>query len=360
VITGGSGNDTLSGLAGNDTLDGGAGSDAMTGGIGNDVYLVDQVSDTVAEALNEGLDEVRTTLGTYTLGANVENLRSAGTGDFTGSGNGVANVITGGDGHDVLSALEGNDTLHGALGSDTMDGGIGNDALNGNEGDDVLFGGAGSDILDGGAGIDSLAGGADGDVYLVGDTSDTVTEAAGAGTDEVRTTLGSYTLEANVENLRFTGGGDFNGTGNELNNAMTGGAGDDVLSGLVGSDILNGAAGHDTLDGGAGFDVLTGGAGNDVMDGGAGDDVFVFQPSFGQDLLSGFDADATAGQDRLDLRGLGINAANFPGLVSITVTDIDGLGLLDTLVAIGSDSVALLGVDGAGGNAITQADFILS
>ena len=71
--------DTLSGLAGNDTLDGGAGADTMIGGAGNDTYIVDDAGDVVTENAGEGTDTVRTTLASYTLGANVENLTYTGT-----------------------------------------------------------------------------------------------------------------------------------------------------------------------------------------------------------------------------------------------------------------------------------------
>jgi hypothetical protein len=36
--------------------------------------IVDDVGDVVTESANQGIDEVITTLGSYTLGANVENL----------------------------------------------------------------------------------------------------------------------------------------------------------------------------------------------------------------------------------------------------------------------------------------------
>ncbi|MGO7638568.1 calcium-binding protein, partial [Rhizobium leguminosarum] len=145
---------------------------------------------------------VRTALAAYTLGANVENLTYIGTAAFAGTGNSLANTITGG---------------------------VGNDTLNG------------------GAGADSLIGGAGSDIYIVDDLADVVTEGANEGTDLIRTVLSSYALTniANVENLAFIGTGDFIGTGNALANTIIGGAGNDLLDGGTGNDTLNGGAGND-------------------------------------------------------------------------------------------------------------------
>ena len=118
IVIGTGANDTLFGGIGNDTLNGGAGADAMTGGVGNDTYVVDNAGDVVTENLNEGTDTVNTALASYTVGANVENLTYTGTGNFTGTGNALANVIIGNSG---------NDTLNGGVGADTMTGGAGND-----------------------------------------------------------------------------------------------------------------------------------------------------------------------------------------------------------------------------------------
>jgi Ca2+-binding RTX toxin-like protein len=181
-----------------------------------------------------------------------------------------------------------------------------------------------------------MAGGAGNDTYVVDNAGDVVTEAAGAGTDTVQTTLASYALSANVENLTFTGAGNFSGTGNALNNTLAGGAG------------------NDTLNGGDGSDTLIGGAGNDSMNGGTGNDIFVFAAGFGNDTITGFDANANNGQDLLNISGLGITAATFAA--SVTITDLGA----NTLVAIGANSILLLGVDGVSPNNIAQDDFLLA
>lgn len=248
VLSGGAGNDTLIGGVGNDTLDGGTGADTMTGGAGDDIYVVDDAGDVVNELAGGGTDLVRTSLGSYTLGANLENLTYSGTAAFTGVGNALDNVITGGANGNTLSGGAGNDTL---------------------------IGGAGNDMLDGGTGADKMIGGAGNDIYVVDDAGDVVTELSGGGTDEVRTSLASYTLGDNVENLTFTGTAAFSGTGNALDNVLTGGTGNDTLSGGAGNDTLKGGAGNDTLLGGDGNDYLDGGTGADRMTGGAGDDTYV-------------------------------------------------------------------------------------
>ncbi|KIC82811.1 peroxidase family protein [Pseudomonas sp. C5pp] len=380
ILNGGNDPDSLDGGAGNDTLNGGLGADAMVGGAGDDTFVVDNLGDTVSEALNGGVDLVQTALASYTLGANVENLTFTGAGNFTGTGNTLANTITGG---------------------------------------------AGNDLLDGGAGIDRLVGGLGNDTYVVDNAGDVVVEATAAGTDTVRATAASYTLGANVENLTYIGAGNFTGTGNGLANIITGAAGNDTLNGDggndqllggLGTDTLNGGAGDDTLDGGggndslfgdtgndnlqggagddnldggngvdvlqggdgndtlfggvgndtlqggAGNDFLNGAAGNDTVVGGAGDDtmmasdgndVFQFAAGFGNDLIINFDAVPQGGQDRLDISALNITAATFAA--NVTIADVGN----DTLVSIGAtDSIRLVGV--ADATTVTVADFNLA
>ncbi len=264
---------TITGGAGNDVLDGGAGADGMVGGAGNDFYYVDDAGDVVVEAAGAGTDTVYSTLANYTLSANVENLIHGGAGSTVANGNTLANVMQGNVGNDVLNGLGGNDTLQGMDGDDTLDGGAGNDLLEGGGGDDILLGGAGddtliggsgNDFLDGGAGNDLMRGGSGNDIYVVNAVGDQVIEEADEGTDTVRTTLATYTLGANVENLVKINGGAFTGNGNELANQIIGGGANDVLNGLAGDDVLEGGAGNDTLNGGEGDDLMTGGVGNDT------------------------------------------------------------------------------------------------
>jgi Ca2+-binding RTX toxin-like protein len=184
-LSGGQGQDILNGDAGNDELDGGQGADIMAGGVGDDLYIVDNAADGVTEGLNGGTDTVQTNLATYVMTENVEVLVFTGQGNFTGTGNALANTITGGTGNDRLSGMGGNDLLQGGIGNDVLDGGDGNDNLVGANGNDNLSGGAGDDVLSSGIGDDILSGGVGNDALDGGTGDDRFTFAAGFGRDRV-------------------------------------------------------------------------------------------------------------------------------------------------------------------------------
>ncbi|MBI2254724.1 MAG: hypothetical protein HYU58_08910 [Proteobacteria bacterium] len=223
--------DTLTGSDGENRLDGGKGNDVMAGGLGSDTYVVDSAGDVVSESSSDGgrdtveLTEAFTGAG-YTLGANVENLVIAGKADLTGTGNNLENIL------------------------------IGNDGKN---------------RLDGGVGADQMAGGFGDDTYVVDHQADVVTELADHGVDSVEASF-TYTLGSNIENLTLTGAAASDGSGNSLDNKITGNGAVNILKGLSGNDTLEGGAGADTLDGGEGRDTVSylGSASGVTVDLGAG------------------------------------------------------------------------------------------
>ncbi|MBB5696538.1 calcium-binding protein, partial [Muricoccus pecuniae] len=309
-LEGGEGADILEGGDGADTLDGGAGPDTMAGGGGADIYIADDAGDLAIEIAGGGNDTVRSSVS-YVLGGFIENLDLTGAGNVDGTGNSGGNLIRGNLGNNRLDGGGGADILEGGAGNDTYvvdtvldavhelagegvdtvvvsagapvttwvlastsglatsfierlvlegagdQGAIGNELDNelvGNGGRNNLIGGEGNDTLDGGLGADTLAGGLGDDVYFVDNLGDAVTELAGGGTDEVRTTV-SLTLAAEVERLTLLGTANLSGTGNGQANLITGNAGNNRLEGGLGSDTLLGGLGRDTLVGGLGDDT---------------------------------------------------------------------------------------------------------
>ncbi|MBB4082710.1 beta strand repeat-containing protein [Brevundimonas lenta] len=219
TLVGGSSSEALFGLAGDDTLNGAGGDDTLNGGAGVDVLNGGAGFDTVdygsaASGVTARLDILRAT-----------NDGDGGTDTFY-----LVEAITG-------SAF--NDLLVGGIGDNTLRGGLGADLLLGQDGNDTLWGGSGvSNTLQGGLGDDR---------YVL-EALDSVVEVAGQGTDTVEARINAYNLANNVENLIYGGTGAFSGTGNALNNVMTGGAGDDLLRGRGGIDSLVGGSGIDTAD----------------------------------------------------------------------------------------------------------------
>jgi Ca2+-binding RTX toxin-like protein len=359
TVFGGIGNDTLNGEAGNDTMDGGADNDTLRGGAGNDTLAGGTGNDIFQYVIGDGVDAVDGGLGSDTL--NILGTAAANTLDVIFSG--TITQFEGGTvtGVEAVTAdlLGGADRLSyaGSTSGVAVDLPAGTaSGFSSIAGIENVTDGSGADTLraNGNAQNNNLAGGLGDDTYFA-DNGDTITEAAGAGTDQVFTTSAAFTLAANVENLTFNGVGNFTGTGNGSDNVITGNGGADVLNGAGGNDTLIGNGGIDSLNGGAGDDILIGGAGNDLMNGGANNDTFVFAAAFGADTITGFDANATGGQDLLDIRLLGVNAGNFAARVSIL-----DLGT-DTLVTIdGTNTITLLGVNGNGANLITQQDFIFA
>ncbi|MDX2263429.1 MAG: DUF4214 domain-containing protein [Hyphomicrobiales bacterium] len=318
VIYSRDGADVIDGLAGADTVDY---SSLSVSGVNADLTLGTGIQ------ANGQIDQL----------LNVENLTgSSGADALTGSAS--SNALKGGAGDDVIDGGDGNDTLDGGAGNDTLIGGLATDTVSyasaasgvtvslaltgaqatGGSGTDTLSGfenltgSAFNDILTGAAGVNTLAGGKGDDTYYVQDTTDIVTEAAGEGADTVHSSV-TFTLGANVENLTLTGAAAINGTGNALDNILSGNAGVNTLTGGAGNDtyIVQNAtdvvteassAGTDTVLSSVSFtlgsnvenltltgadainatgnaldNLLTGNAAVNTLTGGAGNDTYVVQ-----------------------------------------------------------------------------------
>jgi Ca2+-binding RTX toxin-like protein len=281
------------GNAGANQLSGGLGADTLAGAAGNDSYIIDDGSDAIIEAAKGGTDLILSSITVdLSLGAltEIENLTLTGSGAIDGKGNGWANILTG-NGY--------NNLLDGGAGADRMIGGGGDDIYvvdnaadivteTANNGDDTvrsfvtwilgaelerlhlqggahvngtgnllaneLLGNDGNNLLNGMAGADIMAGGDGNDTYIVDNIGDTVTEAAGKGTDIVKSSV-SFSLGAEIEQLLLTGTLAITGSGNDGANLMTGNAAANTLNGGLGADTLNGGGGGDSLSGGDGDDV---------------------------------------------------------------------------------------------------------
>ncbi|WP_223879097.1 calcium-binding protein [Chitinimonas arctica] len=156
------------------------------------------------------------------------------TGNDNLNGTAAAESLAGGAGNDTIYGLGGNDTLAGDDGDDRLNGG--DDSLRGGNGNDQLFGEAGNDLLDGGGGDNTLTGGLGHDFYIVSNGREMIVENANEGSDTVVTGV-THTLGANLENLTLAPGtASINGTGNALNNVLTGNNGANRLDGGLGSD----------------------------------------------------------------------------------------------------------------------------
>jgi hypothetical protein len=205
--------------------------------------------------------------------------------------------VTGSRGRDFVFGYGGDDKLYGNEGDDELEGGDGNDSLDGGTGPDNLYGEAGNDTLLGGADDDLLLGGEGNDTLDGGPGTDTA--SFNGGPMFIDLAEGSAQGEGNdlllgIENITLFSFNTLSSQvwGDDSDNRLVGGKGNDVLVGrggddyLVGdsltggegsgADSLLGGSGNDELLGLNGDDTLNGGAGNDTLDGGSGVDTAVF------------------------------------------------------------------------------------
>jgi Ca2+-binding RTX toxin-like protein len=279
VITGNNAANILKGLGGQDTINGGGGIDtsdysdktqrveiALNGGTSVDVIVAGVVEDSIS---------------------GIENLIGGSDNDIL-FGDGLANSLSGGDGHDSFRGGAGSDTIDGGTQRDTADysdktqkvevalngatavavkvngvvedtisnienifGGSAGDSLIGDSLANTLVGGGGDDTFRGGGGADRIEGG-DGahDTADYSDKAQSVDVTLGDGLSGstgsfVRVNGANEDFVARVENIIGGLAGD-RLTGDSNANSFVGGGGNDTLSGAGGSDTLDGGVGIDT------------------------------------------------------------------------------------------------------------------
>jgi Ca2+-binding RTX toxin-like protein len=322
-VTGGSGDDkitgnnlanALTGSGGNDTLVGAAGADILDGG--NDF-------DTISYALSAaGVTVNLTQQGTYNNGDPEDGRNTAGAaqtgGDAQGDtlwgieniiGSGKDDVLTatnstqfldGGGGNDLIVASNG-EVLLGGAGVDTLSFEVFNTSIaadlsrqgsataarnnvtkgtnnigevsdgfsaaefenliGGSAGDD-LVGNSGNNIIEGGAGSDTLVGGGGNDTLSYAGSANGVTVSLNGATGQALI----FDVSGEAFGDKATGFihllGSAKGdtlTGDSRNNIITGGDGNDFLGGGDGADKLFGGAGNDTFGAELGADMIDGG-----------------------------------------------------------------------------------------------------
>lgn len=279
-VTGGSGNDTLTGSTtlifeqfeggyGDDTIDGGA-IDVATQINGNRISY-----QSIQAAVNVDLQAgTATGQGNDTL-ININHVRGSNLNDtLYGSdnatlteqfdGRGGNDLIDGRGGFDIVrydnagtgvnvdlvngQAADGYGTSDTLLNIEGVRGSAWNDTLlGGNAASDTLevfTGHAGDDFIDGGSGFDRVD-------YTTSTYGAYVDLASGFAWDGLG---GSDTL-LNIEAAR----------GTAVNDTLIGSLGANELSGDAGDDLIDGGEENDTLIGGAGADTINGGAGDDVI-----------------------------------------------------------------------------------------------
>ncbi|ROM78459.1 calcium-binding protein [Pseudomonas brassicacearum] len=307
VITGGSGNDTLYG---------GAGADQFFGGAGTDVAGYLDSKEAVTINLKTGVHTGIAAGDTYT---DIEVIRGSNFNDtFIGDGNGID--FDGGVGTDTVdySGSTAGVNVNIRLGTGTA--GTGGDA----EGTiltsiETVIGSAFNDVFTAGpystvTGV-RLEGGAGDDIYNVAmGYTPTIIEQAGGGNDEVRVSVvnpNSTFLAANIERLTFVGTGAFTGYGNDSDNIITGGSGNDTLYGGAGADQFIGGAGTDVagyLDSKEAVTInLKTGVHTGIAAGDTYTDIEVIRGSNFNDTFvgdgSGIDLDGGVGSDTVDYSG---------------------------------------------------------
>jgi Ca2+-binding RTX toxin-like protein len=263
-FTGGAGDDVFRGNDGRDSLDGGTGSDtasyedksASVQVALNGSSLVDVVVNGLAEDRIRNIENITGGTGNDLLtGDGQTNVLKGGGGADVLVTLGGADQAFGGDGNDYLYMGEGNDTARGDAGIDVLLLDIGDDTGYGGDGIDYIFGGEGNDTLFGEGDVDVLQGEGGNDIFDGGDGGDYVYGGAGddfaygrAGNDIFVMDFGNDTAFGEEgQDYFYMGDGDDTAHGGSGVDVFLGGAGNDVFEGGSEVDYAWGEAGNDAF-----------------------------------------------------------------------------------------------------------------
>jgi Ca2+-binding RTX toxin-like protein len=430
-IDAGDGNDTvtlassitqpasITGGNGDDTLTGGAGDDSLTGGSGNDTYVYSGSANLGSDSITEAAAADTDTLDfsgmssavsvdlnittTQTINSQIHLMLSSGTGieNVNGSafndtivGNVRNNVIHGNAGNDNLYGetgygdpliTQGNDTIFGDAGNDYLAGDsdfggwniAGNDSLSGGDGNDTLYGDgtgsagfeeeinyAGNDTLDGGAGDDHLIGDTAAFDDVIGGNDSLI---GGAGNDTYSFdgfyVLGNDTIveAANVDTDTLDFSGFYYGIGVDLSATTAQTVTDHVLTLMLsdGTGIENVTGSvytteHDIITGNSRDNVLIGSAQSDILNGAAGNDTLSGEN--GDDTITG-----ATGNDLLDGGG-GNDSYFFSGSTNLGTDTVNEAANADTdtLDFSGFGQGAILDIGATGNQTISSGKLVLN
>ncbi len=364
-LFGQAGNDRLLGKGGNDQLFGGGGNDALVGGDGDDQVFGQGGNDRMVwnpgddTDLNEGgagIDTVEVNGGNgaeqFTATANgarvrIDRLTPAPFSIDIGTSENLVVNMNGGD--DVFSASgnlaalikltvdggAGNDTLLGANGADSLLGGDGNDFVDGNQGNDVVDLGAGDDTFqwDPGDGSDKVEGqdGTDTMLFNGGNVDENMDVSANGSRVRFFRNVGNITMDLNdVESIVAK---TFGGADNLVVNDLSGTAVTNVQADLAGSGGSDdGASDNVVVNGTNADDVVTvTGAGPSAQLAGLSAAVSVSGASATNDRLT---VNSLGGDDVIDASGVAASS------VLLTLNGGDGD---DVLIGGAGDDVLLGG-----------------
>jgi Ca2+-binding RTX toxin-like protein len=377
VITGGQAGDTLRGTAtttkidtisgggGDDAITGDAGVDSLDGGSGNDTFTVATTAhftslsspETVIGGAggNDMIDfteNAATTVNSSDLSAisGVEKIRFSGNNTasitltdsvFTANGAATIAIVD----NEATAALTVN---AGAITSSANSISVTTKAGTATTVNESLLGGAGNDTFTfttaNGAGVplestDSVNGGAGTDTLAVvidttGLTAVTLTNVSNIEKITLANTAGTVNVGAitlaDGNFVSVTGAVvDFSGSTTAGTAAIDASAEDDstfVITGATGADTITGSQLADTINGGAGADRIIGHAGADQLSGGAGADTFVYTNAVVSSVSSvthssGTNADTitdfASGTDKLEVT---LNYSTFSSALDISAT----------------------------------------